>query len=219
MKRLGLALTTFVIWGSIASTYYVCIIRGLCVSSGENEVTSIKKLSPFSSIKKTIELNIPEKDAVLIDNTNNDTIPIVEKKSDTIPLNSNSLISLKEEGLKITYNDSVLKSYTSNFRIYKENNLVRIPLSLGDYGTVLKEVMLTNNAELTIIGYYNEFETNATGLARADQIRELLYAASFPKKHISIKAKKAIFNFTSYVFRGGIHFEFNPIETIISFEK
>ncbi len=219
MKRLGLALATFVIWGSIASTYYVCIIRDLCAPTTKKEVSSMETINPSTSLEKISKSKVLKTDSIVVDKTINSIDSIKKVTSDSIVTKTAPIIALEEGGLDIKYQDKLLKSYTSNFRIYKNNDLVRIPLSVGNYGTILKQAMQEYNAELTIIGYYNEFETNATGVLRAEQIRKLLYAASFPKKHVHIRAVKAKFNFTSYVFRGGIHFEFKPIDTIISFKK
>ncbi len=222
MKRLGLALATFVIWGSIASTYYVCIIRGLCAPEEKKEVSSIKAVHLPTPLKKDIKSEIPLTDSISIKETKViaiDTLKNVTADDLTLTNKPSSMIVVKEGGLNITYQNELIKSYTSNFRIYKSNDLVRIPLGIRDYGTILKQIMQEHNAELTIIGHYNEFETDATGVARAEQIRKLLYAASFPRKHIHIRAEKAKFKFNSYVFRGGIHFEFKPIDSIITFKK
>jgi len=219
MKRLGLALATFLIWGSIASIYYVCMVRGLCKSSQQG-------ISIYPKINKIVSTTETKKDSItsigiINQETNSSDVDSIKENTlskKELATASKSIDSIFEKGLTIKYQDRLIKSYPLNFRIYKENSLVRIPLGLRNYGEMLRTIMLENNASLTVIGYYNDFEKLDVGLIRAKQIQKLLFSASFPKNHVYIKAKKANFSFKSYVFKGGIDFEFTPTDSIIRFE-
>ncbi len=213
MKRLGLTVATFLIWGVIASTYYVCVVRGLCASE-----TPIYKEVKQQTPTYVTPANVKSPDDFIV---KKDTLSKKETiKTTIVAITKESIIdSLTQKGLEIRYQNQIVKSYPLNFRIYKANTLVRIPLMLSDYGTVLKDIMRKNNVALTIIGYYNETEDSIVGKQRAKHIEKLLHSASFPKEYVSIKSQEAKFQFDNYIFKGGIDFEFTPTDSIIVFQK
>lgn len=205
MKRFILAFSMFSVWLAIASTYYICVIKGQC--AGEEIVETMPKTTP----KPTI----PEK--VIKDSSS--SVASAEKNTDSIPTLENEIISndtLKVSGLKIYDQQNLLKAYYGNFKIYKNKSTVKIPLGISEYGYVIAKHMDSVNSELTIKGFYNQEETPEYGLQRATSIKERLTKLGIPSKLITTTSKKRIFEYTYNKFVGGIEFNFQKSDSVIN---
>ena len=97
MKRFVLATSIFFIWLAIASSYYMCVIKGICGGTGiENQTEVVTQEPPKKTVVKKESIN-----------------PVVDKIKDTTAIAEESIVSvdsLKSGSLKIYDQDFLLKS-------------------------------------------------------------------------------------------------------------
>ena len=209
MKRFLLALSIFSVWLAIASTYYICVIKGACDSKNIEQVVK----TPVPPIIKT----------KIVETTTNNTI------SDSLKITQDNLVvaitqktvdSLITSNLKIYDKDYLLKSYYGNFKIFKNRPRVQIPFSISEYGFVIAKHMDSINSSLIINSYYNAEETKTEGLARASFIKDRLVKLGITDQLIAVNTQKALFEYNKYgKFIGGINFQFKPLDSVINLNK
>lgn len=208
MKRFILALSMFSIWLAIASTYYMCVIKGMCNTTQTIEAVPTNTQKPI--LKKAVIL---------------DTNPIItsaEKTPDTLVTQENETATndtLKITGLKIYDQNNLLKSYSGNFKIYKNSPSVRIPLGISEYGYVLAKHMDETDTELVIKGFYNQEETAEQGIQRATFIKECLTKLGIPSQLITTGTQSAIYTYNYNTFFGGIQFNFKKSDSVITLNR
>lgn len=208
MKRFILAFSMFSVWLAIASTYYVCVIKGLCNGS------EIVEESPVITKKPIVQKK------VVLDSTSN--FASAEKKQDSIAILESTVTSidtLKISGLRILDDNYLLKAYYSNFRTYKNSTNVRIPMGISEYGYVIAKHMDSVNSALLIKGYYNQEETSEQGTVRATYIKDRLTKLGIPETLINIASVPAIYEYNNNKFIGGIQFDFKKTDTVFRLKR
>jgi len=202
MKRFILAASIFSVWLAIASTYYMCVIKGMCGGSDSTTiVTETPKVTKPAIVKK-------EPIAAPVQKIK-DTLAIAEETTTTID-------TLKSAGLKIYDKDFLLKSYFGNFKIYKDKPQVTIAFSISEYGYVLAKHMDSVNSTLSIKGYHNQEETTEKGLQRADFVKDRLIKLGIPENLITTVSQPAIYDYNYNKFTGGIEFNFKKLDTLLN---
>ena len=203
MKGILLTILVFLTWFAIAGSYYTCAIKGLCDSEETFKSPSSKDSDQTTS---TIKSNIIKK----TDNAS------AEINSDNNSDLNNKIDSLISGGLQIYDGKQLVKSYYGNFKIYENNTKIQTPYGLSNYGFDLAAHMDETNSRLTVIGYFNLNEKDTIGIKRAEFIKDRLVKLGIPEKIITTESKKAIFNFENRRFRGGIQFEFEKLDSVIT---
>ncbi len=228
MKRLILTFSVFTIWLFISGSYYACVIKGVCndspITNQEelNDPVENKITPPVVTIEKPKLIQVEDTTKSKLTNTSiNDSINTNESlvKNDTIQKSDVEKIelveikidSLKQKGLVIADHEKTLKKYSSNFFIYPNKKRVLISSLISDYGLTIKNYIIKNEKRVNVIGYYNQDETEQTGLDRAEYILSKLKTLDLPKVLLTSSAKKAVFNFDKNKFKGGIDFSFEEV--------
>ena len=208
MKRFILAFSMFSVWLAIASTYYMCVIKGQC--DGNETVETIPTTTSKPNIKKTIVLD-----------TITSLVSTVKKVDSLVAVENtiNTNDTLKISGLKIYDKQSLLKKYYSNFKIYKNKSRVRIPIGISEYGYVVAKHMDSVNSALTVKGFYNQEETPEQGQQRATFIKERLTKLGIPSRLITTTSVLRIFDYNNNTFIGGIQFDFKKTDSVIRLNK
>lgn len=208
MKRFILAFSMFSAWLAIASTYYVCVVKGLC------DDTQIVEETPVVSKKPIVQKK------VTLDSSSNFTC--AEKNLDSLAFTENKVTTidtLKISGLQIYDSNHLLKTYYSNFKIYKNSTNVRIPMGISEYGYVIAKHMDSVNSSLIINGYYNQEENPEQGIQRAEYIKERLTILGIPETLINTTPVPAIYEYSNNKFIGGIQFNFKKIDSVFRLKK
>ena len=196
----------FSIWLAIASTYYMCVIKGVCSDTKKNEINT-----PIT--QKTVTPKIPVVDTTFV---------FEEEIKDSLDFISNEVTidSLKNNGLQIYDNGNLLKTYYGDFKIFKNLPKVQISYGISEYGYVIAKHMDSVDSALNIKGYYNKEETIEHGLQRANFIKERLVKLGIPVELIQTSSLEAIFEYNKYNnFVGGIEFNFKTLDSTITFKK
>lgn len=209
MKRLALSFFVFSIWAVLASTYYICIIQGLCTTDTITSVPIDKSknnnikvnTSPLFSKTDTITNKFAAAEDTLNSITSN--ITSSKKNSDT----------LKPSQLSIYYKDELVIYFPSNFRIYENSDRIQIPFTMSTYGHAIAKEMDTKNLLLNITGYHNTNEAVEIGKDRAMGMAERLIKLGIHDSLITTKTQVALFNYNKNgKFKGGITFDFKASE-------
>ncbi len=211
MRQLLLSFFVFSIWATLASTYYTCVIKGLCISN--DTTTESKKPNIIQKNKK--DSNTLTKTITTPLNSKTDTInefATIKGKLDSTKTATDHLKnlndSLKPSQLNVFYKDELVIHFASNFRIYENSDRIQIPFGISTYGHAIAKEMNTKNLLLTITSYYNKNETSEIGKNRARGMAERLIKLGIHDSLITTKTQHALFDFNKGKFKGGITFSF-----------
>ncbi|WP_010178545.1 outer membrane protein [Aquimarina agarilytica] len=215
MKRLALSFFVFSIWAALASTYYACIIQGLCTTDtitaiptdelqkNTTQPTILTKANTTPLLNKTdtITNQFAAAEDTLDSITRNTTFP--QKSKDT----------LKPSQFSVYYKGELVIYFPSNFRIYENSDRIQIPFDMSTYGHAIAKEMDTKNLLLNITGYHNKNEAVEIGKDRAMGMADRLIKLGIHDSLITTKTQIASFDYNKNgKFKGGITFDFKASE-------